>query len=49
MLSWSEGMGYLLIADAPATRWVVIGPWELLLGPRRRFADVKGSMYDQTS
>lgn len=41
-LSWSEGMGYLLIADAPASRWVVIGPWELLLGPRRRFADVKG-------
>lgn len=36
-LSWAEGMGYLLIADAPSRRWVVIGPWELLLGPRRRF------------
>ncbi len=36
-LSWAEGMGYLLIADVPSNRWVVIGPWELLLGPRRRF------------
>lgn len=36
-LSWGEGMGYLLIADAPGGRWVVVGPWELLLGPHRRF------------
>src|SRR5688572_25367818 len=34
-LSWAEGLGHLLIADLPSERWVVIGPWELLLGPRR--------------
>lgn len=36
-LLWSEGLGYLLIADGPAARWHVFGPWELSLGPRRRF------------
>ena len=36
-LSWAEGMGYLLIEDVPSRRWVVIGPWQLLLGPHRRF------------
>ncbi|MBW3614671.1 MAG: DEAD/DEAH box helicase [Actinobacteria bacterium] len=46
-LSWAEGMGYLLIADAPSERWIVIGPWELLLGPRRRYQrldDGKGKL-----
>lgn len=36
-LSWAEGMGYVVIADKPMSRWVVLGPWELLLAPRRRF------------
>ncbi|MDQ1358332.1 MAG: ATP-dependent helicase Lhr and Lhr-like helicase [Acidimicrobiaceae bacterium] len=36
-LVWPEGMGYLLIKDCPTRRWHVLGPWELLLGPRRRF------------
>jgi len=36
-LTWAEGMGYLLIADRPSRRWVVLGPWQILLGPRRRF------------
>lgn len=40
-LSWAEGLGHLLIADVPTGRWVVIGPWELLLGPRRRFGDLE--------
>lgn len=36
-LVWSEGMGYLLIHDRPGRSWHVFGPWELCLGPRRRF------------
>jgi ATP-dependent Lhr-like helicase len=36
-LVWAEGMGYLLIVDEPLGRWHVFGPWELCLGPRRRF------------
>ncbi|MDQ1392551.1 MAG: hypothetical protein QOF30_1528, partial [Acidimicrobiaceae bacterium] len=36
-LVWPDGMGYLLINDCPMKRWHVLGPWELLLGPRRRF------------
>ncbi len=36
-LMWAEGLGYLLVRDVPANRWHVLGPWELSLGPRRRF------------
>lgn len=36
-LLWAEGLGYLLVRDRPAARWHVLGPWELCLGPRRRF------------
>lgn len=36
-LVWAEGVGYLLIADRPQDRWLVFGPWELWLAPRRRF------------
>jgi ATP-dependent Lhr-like helicase len=36
-LLWAEGLGYLLVHDVPAARWLVFGPWELCLGPRRRF------------
>ena len=36
-LIWAEGLGYLLVHDVPAGRWHVFGPWELCLGPRRRF------------
>jgi ATP-dependent helicase Lhr and Lhr-like helicase len=32
-----EGMGYLLVYDAPGRRWVVFGPWHLLFGPHRRY------------
>ncbi|MGH9278771.1 MAG: DEAD/DEAH box helicase [Acidimicrobiales bacterium] len=33
---WEEGMGYLLVWDRPARRWLYFGPWELALAPRRR-------------
>lgn len=36
-LVWREGLGYLLVDDQPRSRWQVFGPWELCLGPRRRF------------
>lgn len=36
-LMWGEGMGLLLIEDVPRRRWHVFGPWELCLGPNRRF------------
>lgn len=36
-LVWSEGLGYLLLHDEPGERWCTFGPWELCLGPRRRF------------
>jgi ATP-dependent Lhr-like helicase len=36
-LMWAEGLGYLLVRDVPAGKWHVFGPWELCLGPRRRF------------
>jgi ATP-dependent helicase Lhr and Lhr-like helicase len=36
-LMWEEGLGYLLIHDVPQDRWLVMGPWEIALGPRRRF------------
>jgi ATP-dependent Lhr-like helicase len=36
-LVWAEGMGYLLVYDRPRNRWSYFGPWELALGPRRRF------------
>ena len=35
---WQGGGGYLVVHDHPGERWVVFGPWELTLGPRRRFA-----------
>lgn len=34
---WQGGGGYLLIHDVPAGRWLVLGPWELTLGHRRRY------------
>lgn len=37
-LIWDKGLGYLLVRDVPASRWHVLGPWELCLGPRRRLA-----------
>ncbi|HWG74964.1 MAG TPA: DEAD/DEAH box helicase [Acidimicrobiales bacterium] len=36
-LLWAEGLGYLIVKDVPARRWHILGPWELCLGPRRRF------------
>jgi len=36
-LVWSEGLGYLLLHDQPGRRWCSFGPWELCLGPRRRY------------
>ncbi|MCA1844530.1 MAG: DEAD/DEAH box helicase, partial [Actinobacteria bacterium] len=36
-LLWAEGLGYLLVDDEPRRQWHVFGPWELCLGPRRRF------------
>ena len=36
-LVWPEGLGYLLVHDEPERRWCTFGPWELCLGPRRRF------------
>ena len=36
-LVWGEGLGFVVVDDRPASRWHVLGPWELCLGPRRRF------------
>ena len=36
-LVWGEGMGFVVIDDVPTRRWHTLGPWELCLGPRRRF------------
>jgi hypothetical protein len=36
-LVWKEGLGYLIVEDRPRNRWHMFGPWELILGPRRRF------------
>lgn len=36
-LVWGEGLGFVVVDDRPARRWHVLGPWELCLGPRRRF------------
>jgi len=36
-LVWADGAGYLLVADRPQRRWLVFGPWELWLAPRRRY------------
>lgn len=36
-LVWGEGLGFVVVDDRPAHRWHVLGPWELCLGPRRRF------------
>lgn len=34
---WNGGGGYLLVRDYPGLRWLIFGPWELTLGPRRRY------------
>ncbi|MFN2589045.1 MAG: hypothetical protein ABR613_13145 [Actinomycetota bacterium] len=34
---WQGGGGYLVVHDHPARRWAIFGPWELTLGPRRRY------------
>lgn len=34
---WQGGGGYLLIHDVPQSRWLVMGPWELTLGPQLRY------------
>lgn len=34
---WQGGGGYLVVHDYPGTRWAIFGPWELTLGPRRRY------------
>ncbi len=34
---WHGGGGYLAIHDHPQRRWAIFGPWELTLGPRRRY------------
>lgn len=34
---WQGGGGYLIVHDHPEDRWVFFGPWELTLGPRRRY------------
>lgn len=36
-LVWADGGGYLLIADRGPRRWLLFGPWELWLAPRRRY------------
>lgn len=35
-----DGMGHLVVFDAPGSRWVVFGPWQLLFGPHRRYERV---------
>ena len=34
---WQGGGGYLVIHDHPGERWAIFGPWQLTLGPRRRY------------
>jgi hypothetical protein len=34
---WHGGGGYLVVHDHPGSRWAIFGPWELTLGPRRRY------------
>jgi hypothetical protein len=34
---WQGGGGYLVVHDHPGERWAIFGPWELTLGPRRRY------------
>jgi hypothetical protein len=34
---WQGGGGYLVVHDHPGGRWAIFGPWELTLGPRRRY------------
>jgi hypothetical protein len=34
---WQGGGGYLVVHDHPGRRWAIFGPWELTLGPRRRY------------
>lgn len=34
---WHGGGGYLVVHDHPSARWVIFGPWELTLGPRKRY------------
>lgn len=34
---WQGGGGYLVVHDHPEERWAIFGPWELTLGPRRRY------------
>ncbi len=34
---WQGGGGYLVVHDHPGRRWAIYGPWELTLGPRRRY------------
>ncbi len=34
---WNGGGGYLVVHDYPGHRWLIFGPWELTLGPRRRY------------
>ncbi|MGH2819868.1 MAG: hypothetical protein ACRDJ5_04355 [Actinomycetota bacterium] len=34
---WQGGGGYLVVHDLPERRWLFFGPWELTLGPRRRY------------
>lgn len=34
---WQGGGGYLVVHDHPGQRWAIYGPWELTLGPRRRY------------
>jgi hypothetical protein len=34
---WQGGGGYLAVHDVPGGRWAYFGPWELTLGPRRRY------------
>ena len=34
---WQGGGGYLVVHDHPEERWAFFGPWELTLGPRRRY------------
>jgi hypothetical protein len=34
---WQGGGGYLVVHDYPGRQWAIFGPWELTLGPRRRY------------
>jgi hypothetical protein len=33
---WRGGGGYLVVRDEPQQRWVVLGPWDITLGPCMR-------------